>query len=149
MRLWRQKRGENRSSEILKALGKGRCHRKQTWRCTCWLVSPMDCLLQGSFLGCQGWNPGAVVRVKAGWGGRDLARRSVLDCSPELGKRREGQERGISQRGMDLRTVSFIRLGHLHVVKEPVESEGGKKQAGDVGAGWMREERADTLPGRI
>ena len=90
MRLWRQKRGENRSSEILKALGKGRCHRKQTWRCTCWLVGPMDCLLQGSFLGCQGWNPGAVVRVKAGWGGRDLARRSVLDCGPELGKRREG-----------------------------------------------------------
>ena len=24
--------------------------------------------------------------------------------------------------------------------------KGGGKQAGDVGAGWMREERADTLP---
>ena len=46
---------------------------------------------------------------------------------PELGKRRGGQERGISQRGMDLRTVNFIKLGHLHVVKEPVESEAGKQ----------------------
>jgi len=128
VRLWRQKRGKNRSLETLKALErrKGRCQRKQTWKCTCWLVGPMAGL-QSSFLGCQGWNPGAVVRVKAGWGGRALAGQNVLDYGPELGKRREGQERGISQRGMDLRTVNFIKLGHLHVVKEPVESEAGKQ----------------------
>lgn len=128
MRLWRQKRGKNRSLETLKALErrKGRCQRKQTWKCTCWLVGPMAGL-QSSFLGSQGWNPGAVVRVKAGWGGRALAGQNVLDYGPELGKRRGGQERGISQRGMDLRTVNFIKLGHLHVVKEPVESEAGKQ----------------------
>ena len=68
-----------------------------------------------------------MVRVKAGWGGRALAGQNVRDYGPELGKRRGGQERGISQRGMDLRTVNFIKLGHLHVVKEPVESEAGKQ----------------------
>lgn len=93
---------------------------------------------------CSGQSESGVGRKGSGKG-----KGSGKLCSPELGKRREGQEGGISQRGMDLRTVSFIRLGHLHVVKEPVESEGGRKQTGDVGAGWMREEWVDTLPGRM
>lgn len=47
---------------------------------------------------------------------------------------------------MDLRTT---KRGHLHVVKEPVESEEGTEQAGDVGAGQMREEQADTSSRRV